>query len=54
MAGVDDKDDDEEEDLEEVLEKGKCKWATKSLYRQLPTMVGYATTSQDRTARMLA
>ena len=53
MVGVDD-DDDEEEDLEEVLEKGKCKRITKSLYAQLPTTSGYATTGQDRSVRMLA
>ena len=47
-------DDDDKEDLEEVLEKGKHKWATKSLYRQIPTTEGYTTTSQDRTTRMLA
>ena len=46
VAGVDDEDaDDEEEDLEEVLEKGKCKQTIKSLYKQLPTMARYATTS---------
>ena len=50
----DDDDDDDEEDLEEVLEKGKRKWATKSLYKQLLTTGEYATTSQDRNARMLA
>ena len=50
----DDDDDDDEEDLEEVLEKGKCKQAMKSLYKQLLTMEGYTTMSQDRTARMLA
>ena len=53
VAGDDD-DDDDEEDLEEVLEKGKHKRATKSLYRELPTTEGYTTMSQDRTARMLA
>ena len=47
-------DDDDEEDLEEVLEKGKHKQATPSLYKQLPTTGEYATTSQDRNARMLA
>ena len=36
VARVDD-DDDDEEDLEEVLEKGKCKRTTPSLYKQLPS-----------------
>ena len=50
----DDDDDDDKEDLEELLEKGKHKRATKSLYRELPTTEGHTTTSQDRTGRMLA
>ena len=52
MARVDDE-DEEEDDLKEVLEKGKHKRTTKSLYTQLPTTSGYATTGQDRSARML-
>ena len=47
-ADDDDDDDEDEEDLEVVMEKGKCKRATKSLYSQMLTMARYATTSQDR------
>ena len=50
----DDNNKEEEEDLEVVMEKGKRKRATNSLYSQIPTTSGYATTGQDRTARMFA
>ena len=55
VARVDDKNEDEDdEDLEVVMERGKRKRVTKSIYSQALTMAGYTTTGQDRTARLLA